>query len=410
MDPSLQSQFTPSPSDPDREFTAGEPEGVQNQKLESPNGQSLVTGFTDLIAAASRILIFPRQRTRGDEITAAFGFGLALEQLGKHVAVISEIPQRLSFVPRPTHVFPKLEHAAANEFIIRVDVTKKGVEELRYEKVGDVLEIYLRAKQGRFEPADVQLADAAPAADLIVTIGAPDLDALGDTFTADPDLFFSRPIVNIDRNPLNEQFGELNVVEPNDASSAEVVMQLITAAHITPDVATCLLAGIAIATRNFQSPTLAAATLTRAARLADHGADRALIVEHLFGAKPVTRLQLAGRILARTTAGENDLYISALQQYDFTKTGATEADLPQAVEELRETFGQLRRLVVLWSTQNGVGALVGTPNRTSHDALAEEGATRVDEETSQLTLDGVGLKEAEERIVAALKKTQLQNG
>ncbi|MBI3305479.1 hypothetical protein HYZ80_04115 [Candidatus Parcubacteria bacterium] len=362
-----------------------------------PNLQSQ---FTELIARSQRILIFPKPSSRGEEIAAGLALGLYLDRQGKEAAVIVTVPAKLSFLPQPKQVMTEVEAGMDDEFIIRLNTSTKDVAELHYEKTDHSLDIYLRAKDGRFEPTDISFPETNPAADLVITVGVPDLDSLGETFKRDPDLFFSHPIINIDQRSENEQFGELNVIEPGVASVAEIVMQLITASAITPEIATCLLASLMLATRNFQLAAATPATLNRAARLVDHGAERAKIAAELYGPKPIPQLQLAGRILARTAvSASNSLYVSTLQPYDFSKTGTTEADLPQAVEELREHFGQLQKLLVLWSDGNLVHALYGSPDRREHETLAaEEGALRLEDALSRVSFEGIGPEEAQERI------------
>lgn len=368
---------------------------------------TLQTQFNELVAKGQRILIFPKPASRGEEIAASFGLALFLERQNKEVAIVAPLPAKLAFLPRPKSVSAELKTETEDELIVRLDTSAKDVAELRYEKTDASLDIYIRAKGGRFEPTDISFPETNPAADLIIAVGVPDLDSLGETFKRDPDLFFSRPIINIDRRSENEQFGELNVIEPSVASVGEAVMQLITASAITPEIATCLLASLMIATRNFQSPAATPATLNRAARLVDHGADRAGIARELYGPKPIPQLQLAGRILARTAVSTGgSLYVSTLQPYDFSKTGTTEADLPQAVEELREHFGQLQKLLVLWPDGNTVHALYGSAERREHETLeAEEGAMRLEEAVSRVSFEGLELKEAEARIVERIKET-----
>ncbi|MBI2624043.1 hypothetical protein HYW67_00930 [Candidatus Parcubacteria bacterium] len=375
---------------------------------------SLQSHFTDLIAKAKRIAIFPRPDSRGEAVAAAFGLGLYLEAFNKDVTVVAAVPERLGFMARPKQVAPALA-SNSDEFVIRLDTGQKAVAELRYEKTDLGLDIFIRAKDGRFEPADLTFPPARAAADLVITVGLADLDQLGETFSRDPDLFFSHPIVNIDAGPANELYGELNIVNSHAHAVAETIVELLETGDKLPpalsaDAATALFASLVIATRNFQVSHLHAETMAAAAMLVSAGADRTRVLLNLAARRTVPQLQLAGRILARATEHGEGTYVSLLQPHDLTKTGVAESDLPEAVNELVSNFGQLRQLAVLWPEGNAVKALVATENRAGHDALAEEGASRIDEETSQLTLEGVGLKEAEERIVAALNKAHPQNG
>ncbi|MGD9694607.1 MAG: bifunctional oligoribonuclease/PAP phosphatase NrnA [Thermoleophilia bacterium] len=147
-------------------------------------------------------------------------------------------------------------------------------------------------------------------------------------------------VVNIDHHQDNTRFGDLNLVEPDASSTAEVVAGVIEAAGwpLTRDVAEPLYVGMVTDTGRFGYTNTGAATHRVAARLIDAGADVAEISRRLYEEQPLDRLVLIGRALAgaRRLAGGRML-LAHLTRADFDAAGGD--DTEGIVEVLRGVRG-----------------------------------------------------------------------
>ena len=108
-------------------------------------------------------------------------------------------------------------------------------------------------------------------------------------------------LVNIDHHQDNPGFGDLNLIEPDASSSAEVAVHVLDAAGWTIDrsVAEPLYVGLVTDTGRFSYTNTGAEAHRIAARLHDAGARAELLSRLIYEEQPIERLALLGRALAR---------------------------------------------------------------------------------------------------------------
>ena len=100
--------------------------------------------------------------------------------------------------------------------------------------------------------------DELPAYDMLCLIDCADRRRLGYFAKDDPSrLDGNLPIVNIDHHITNDRFGDVNIVEPEASSSAEIVAEVLKLwrTEMTPDMARNLLAGIYGDTLGLRTPS-----------------------------------------------------------------------------------------------------------------------------------------------------------
>ena len=276
-----------------------------------------------------------------DSFASAIGVGYLLRKLEKPVHIVSadkEPMTHLEFLDKEHS--PKVTTGLENirTFLIQVDVSKTKVDELSYDIVGDKLQIYLKPRSGVWKPEDVDLSSSTYKHDLIICIGAPNLESCAEIFEKHPDFFYRTPIINIDHAPHNEHFGHINLVDMTASSVGEVCHDWIE--EIIPELldehlATQLLAGMIAKTKSFRAPHVTPKTLQVASSLMARGANRELIVHHLYRTRSVETLRLWGRALARLKADEEKGIVwTLLSQQDFVHAGTTDESLSGVVEEL----------------------------------------------------------------------------
>lgn len=285
------------------------------------------------MGGAKRILIATKEHPDFDEVASALALCLffatqKLERVDVVAPIAEERRNRFKFLPG----FDTMRYAiaAADRFVIRLNLKETKAKELRYDVVGDSLEIHIKPEGGTFSAKDVSFSQSDFAYDLIFVIGAINLPGLGPVFENNRDLFFNTPVVNIDRRPANVRFGTVNVVYATATSIAEVVHEFVRQS-VTKDIATCLLTGLISATNSFQSPQVTPDTLRFAGELLVAGAPREEIINHLYRTKDMEKLRLWGRVLARLRQFDTRIVYSRLTAEEG---GAGEIDLPGLVDDL----------------------------------------------------------------------------
>ncbi|MCI0479590.1 hypothetical protein L0Y59_03515, partial [Candidatus Uhrbacteria bacterium] len=175
-------------------------------------------------------------------------------------------------------------------------------------------------------------------------------------------------VVNVDRDPGNESWGQVNLVDFNASATGEILFRLFSAwdrSRIDEDVATALLAGMIAKTRSFRTPDITPQALTAASDLVSLGARRETIVHGLWRRRSVPTLKLWGRCLSRLEHDrDRGLVWSVLTRQDLVETGATDAALDDVVEELIG-YAPEAKVVLLASEPAAPGPMRATIHATS---------------------------------------------
>jgi len=309
----------------------------------------------DLIQKSKNILIALPENLNGDSLGSALALENALRELGKKVEIVAQepIPEQLLFLATPEKIKNKL--TPWRDFIISIDTSQNKISRLRYETVNQTLKIFLSTPQ-KIEERDLKLEPGAFYYDLIITLDAADLESLGFIFEANTELFFNKPILNIDHKASNEYFGEVNLVEPTAAACTEVVASLIEGLSlaIIENRATALLTGLITKTHSFQNNKTTPQALMLASLLITKGAQQEKIIQHLYKTKPLSRLKLWGRLLGQLDYNEEQkaAWVLATPE-DFAATDTSNKDLPFILEEITELFPQLNFCFIAWGGENG---------------------------------------------------------
>lgn len=151
----------------------------------------------------------------------------------------------------------------------------------------------------RYIPAAATIAQKAVSHfDLVIALDCADEERMG-RLTETP-AFRSRPLLNIDHHLTNTYFGDLNLVDADASSSAEIVLRLLDAMGVplTAEIATALLAGIVTDTRGFRTRNVTTQTLKAALRLMQAGASLYEVSYHGLDRRPLSAIRLWGEALA----------------------------------------------------------------------------------------------------------------
>lgn len=187
----------------------------------------------------------------------------------------------------------------------------------------------------RFLPSvdRVRLAPEGPASLAILV----DLDSSSRLGKIRPFVETCPRMIVIDHHVPHEAPGDLRIVDTASPATAAILYDLFKAslAEITPDIATCLLAGIITDTGSFRFSNTTPHSLTISADLLARGGNIVRIGEEVFQKKQLPAVRLLGRCIAKMKLALGDrLAWSALSHRDFEESGATEEHTEGLANEL----------------------------------------------------------------------------
>ena len=311
----------------------------------------------EYIKQSRRVVVALDKKISADTLGAAYSITRILERYEKQFQVtIEQSSDIYGFLTENMAVTSGLKQA--RRLVVTLDIREQGLDKFYYtvDEQKSKLDIYIVPKNGFFNPDDVRVGQGGFEYDLIITLGATDLNSLGSVYEGNAAFFHETPIINIDHRAANELFGEINLVEPTKSSTSEIVFDFMEACareNITQTVATSLLAGILERTESFRAPTLAPQTLEKAGRLMALKADRERIVRELFYNKSLPLMKLWGRVLARLKEDTlKRLYWSIIATDDYARAGAEPVLVDKVFEDVMRYLPR-EATILLFSEFNG---------------------------------------------------------
>jgi phosphoesterase RecJ-like protein len=260
------------------------------------DGTSLATAGIDEVLAElrsrERFLLTAHEGPDGDALGSLLGMHHLLGQLGKDSVMFM----------------------AAKEFPLPIEYRFLPLEEVFHEP-----------------PAD--MADRT-----VIFLDCGNIDRMPVDFLSDGDNFR----INIDHHHDNTRFGDVNLVETDASSTAEIVYNLASAlgAEITPEIAAALYVGLITDTGKFMYENTNARTHRIAADLIDAGVAVDETYRRLYEHVPVEKLRLLSRALdgIQRYCGER-LVVSYITAADYEASGGGEEMTEGIIDHLRSIEG-----------------------------------------------------------------------
>ncbi len=171
--------------------------------------------------------------------------------------------------------------------------------------------------------------------DCVIATDCASLERLGTTAKH---IAKRRLFVNIDHHASNTRYGDLNWVSDKQASTGELIYQLLAAAKwpITRQIADCLFTAVSTDTGSFQYASTKPSTFQIASHLVERGADLAHVCHEVYQSYPLSRMKLLKRVYNkfRLTHQDRTAYFW-LKQSDYLQTGAKPADSEGLIDHIR---------------------------------------------------------------------------
>lgn len=196
------------------------------------------------LGKARHIVVTTHVSPDGDALGSLTAVGAALASQGKQAILVcdDEIPARFSFLPLFDRIQRTLDQDVSYDLVLVLDCG----DETRIGQVGQ------------------------------------DLPEPRPTF------------INIDHHVTNTRFGDIDLVDPDATSTAEILYHLFAELDyaLTADVALCLLTGVVTDTLGFRTDGVTAKTLSVASDLMEAGADLSLVTMQTLNLMPLSTLRL----------------------------------------------------------------------------------------------------------------------
>lgn len=240
--------------------------------------------IAERIKASERFLITSHVRPDADAVGSVLGLGLAIQKEGKTVQL----------------------------------VLQDGTDHFDYLPGNNLI---IKSPEGAF--------------DMVVVVDCSDPRRVGDVLKA-----YGKPDLVVDHHKTNVEFGQLNIVEPDQVATASILYDhfLAWGLKFTPDVATCLLSGIVGDTIGFRTSNVNAEVMRTAGGLMDLGADLSSIYREELVMKSFSAIKYWGAGLNRVQR-ENNLVWTYLTLADRKEIGYPrndDADLVNVLSAVRE--------------------------------------------------------------------------
>lgn len=216
-----------------------------------------------------------------DTLASGLSLYLSLTKQGKNVtlACTSDIAESVNLIG--VDKIQKTFTTGGDNLVISFPYKDGAIDKVTYNIEGNNFNLLIVPKttEGKIKPSQIKYTYSGGKVDVIITLDAPSLDALGQIYSENGEQFKAVEIINIDRHINNTNFGTVHILEKQLSSTSEIVLRLFQSlnAEVDRDIATNLYAGILTATNNFTSYSVSDSTFEACAFLLKQGAVKRLV-------------------------------------------------------------------------------------------------------------------------------------
>ena len=217
-----------------------------------------------------------------DEIAAAMGLSMVLDEAGKHVTAIysGKTPNVLQFL-KPEERF-ETGTESLQDFVIALN--KDKADHLRYKIDGDFVKVYVTPYKTTISGDDIEFSRGEYNVDLVISLNVPAATELDAALKEHGRIMHDATSINV-TNGAAGKFGDVEWVDAKASSISEMVSKLAFELVDKMDAATAtaLLTGLVAATDRFKNPATTPDAMVLAAKLMGAGADQQLVVQNVQG-------------------------------------------------------------------------------------------------------------------------------
>ena len=238
----------------------------------------------DGIKEVDNILVTVSRNPSVDALSAALGFTLLLNKLGKHgTAVFSgDIPPAITFLD-PKKTFENTVDSL-RDFIIALD--KEKADHLRYKLVGDMVKIFITPYRTTISDQDLDFSQGDYNVEMVIAIGVENNDDLDKALSDHGRILHDAKVASVSIGEASTELGSISWQERRASSYSELLASLAEDLRsdkslLDEQTATAFLTGIVAATERFSNQQTSSKAMTVSAQLMAAGANQQLIATKL---------------------------------------------------------------------------------------------------------------------------------
>ena len=246
------------------------------------NESGVTQQIVDTIQGADTILVTVSTDPTVDELSAALGLTMYLNDLGKHAtAVVSgAIPPAINFLEPEKTFEPTVD--SLRDFVIALD--KEKADHLRYKVEGDVVKIFITPYKTVISNKDLEFTQGDYNVEMVIALGVTDQDHLDKALAAHGKIFHDASVATIGLE--QSTLGTIDWTDETASSVSELTTSLVDGLKdeehpVSSQIASSLLTGIVAATDRFSNDKTSARTMSLAGELMAAGANQQLIASKL---------------------------------------------------------------------------------------------------------------------------------
>lgn len=258
--------------------------------MDNGQGQSAKQQIVERIKNSSNILVTLSKDASVDELSAALGLTIMLNNMNKHAtAVVSgEVPPAIEFL-EPGKTFENTVDSL-RDFIIALD--KEKADHLRYKVDGDVVKIFITPYRTTITEKDLEFSQGDYNVELVLALGVKNKDHLDAALQSHGRILHDATVATITCGSEPSQLGSIDWYEASVSSICEMLVSLSEALKsdkplLDEQIATAFLTGIVAATGRFSNNKTSSKVMTMAAQLMAAGANQQLIAAKLVEANEI---------------------------------------------------------------------------------------------------------------------------
>lgn len=198
------------------------------------------------IQDAKSICLLVGNDSRTDAVAASLAFYHLFSLLGKKVVPVvpGKIPEEARGLPSSIEI--KQDFGPKN-LVVTLDTNRTPIEKVSYKAEAGKFHLVIHPVERAFEVENINYSYEGLNFDLLITLGVGKLSDLGELYEKNRSEFDKAVIINLDVSSQNENYGQINIVDPSKSSVSELIFHQLLAWELVPskEVAQCLLTGLA---------------------------------------------------------------------------------------------------------------------------------------------------------------------
>ncbi len=249
-----------------------------NQKVQ---GSDALSRVAEKISKSENVLITLSKDPSVDELAAAIGLTMMLDDTGKHATAIfsGQVPNALEFL-EPEKTLEKNTNSL-QDFIIALN--KEKADHLRYKIEGDYVKVFITPYKSTIDEKDLEFSHGDFNVDLVIAIDVASTNDLDAALYEHGRIMHNASSINIAAG-MPGNFGDIEWGDPGASSVSEMICDLEMRLRgedkktlMSATVATAFLTGIVAATDRFSNEKTSPNVMSWAAKLMEAGADQQMV-------------------------------------------------------------------------------------------------------------------------------------